>query len=82
MREFRHRLGEFAESESPVAITKHGRTIGFYIPVRHAPAEEDLTALREAGRALDALMAERGLSEEELVTDFKKARQAKKKRGR
>ena len=82
MREFRHRFGDYAESANAVAITKHGRTVGFYIPLRRKPAVEDLAAFREAGQALHALMAEKGISEDELVADFKAMVKASKNRRR
>jgi antitoxin (DNA-binding transcriptional repressor) of toxin-antitoxin stability system len=76
MREFREQLAQYLESEAPIAVTKHGRTVGLYIPVRHRPAEEDLAALREAGRRLDDWLARRGVTEDELVTEFKARRKA------
>jgi len=76
MREFREQLAQYLESEVPIAVTKHGRTVGLYIPVRHRPAEEDLVALREAGRRLDEWMARQGVTEDELVTEFKAQRKA------
>jgi hypothetical protein len=81
MREFREQLAALLESDKPVAVTKHGRTVGLYIPIRHRPEAEDLEALREAGRTLDAWMATQGLSEDELVAEFKQARKAGRKRG-
>jgi len=41
---------------------------------RKTPEFADREALREAGRRLDALMAEHKVSEEELVADFERAR--------
>ncbi len=76
MREFREQLAEYLESDVPIAVTKHGRTVGFYIPLRNRPAEEDLAALREAGRRLDDWMARAGVAEEQLVTEFKARRKA------
>ena len=32
VREFRERLSEHLMSESPIAVTKHGLTVGYYIP--------------------------------------------------
>jgi PHD/YefM family antitoxin component YafN of YafNO toxin-antitoxin module len=32
----------------PVAITRHGDTIGYYIPVRRKRIESERTALKEA----------------------------------
>jgi hypothetical protein len=81
VREFRDQLGTYLESDKPVAVTKHGRTVGFYIPTRGRPDLEDIAALQEAGRTLDAWLRERGLSEEELVAEFDQLRKAGRKRG-
>jgi antitoxin (DNA-binding transcriptional repressor) of toxin-antitoxin stability system len=82
MREFREQLAQYLESEVPIAVTKHGRTVGFYIPLRNPPAEEDLVALREAGRQLDEWMVRAGVTEDALVTEFKARRKAgRRKRG-
>jgi hypothetical protein len=82
IREFREQLGSYLESSQPVAITKHGRTVGFYIPVHRGPELEDREALREAGRRLDAWMAEKKVSEDELVDDFERSRKTSRARGR
>jgi antitoxin (DNA-binding transcriptional repressor) of toxin-antitoxin stability system len=82
VREFREQLGSYLESAKPVAITKHGRTVGFYIPVHRAPELEEREALREAGRRLDAWMAEKKVSEDELVADFEHSRKTGRRRGR
>ncbi len=82
VREFREQLGSYHESAKPVAITKHGRTVGFYIPVHRAPELEEREALREAGRRLDAWMAEKKVSEDELVADFEQSRKTGRRRGR
>jgi antitoxin (DNA-binding transcriptional repressor) of toxin-antitoxin stability system len=82
IRQFREQLGNYLESSRPVAITKHGRTVGFYIPVHRAPELEEREALREAGRRLNAWMAEHNLGEEELVADFEHSRKSGRTRGR
>jgi len=74
IREFREQLGSLLESAKPIAITKHGRTVGFYIPVHRKVELEDREALREAGRRLDAWMTEQKVSEDELVSDFERSR--------
>jgi antitoxin (DNA-binding transcriptional repressor) of toxin-antitoxin stability system len=82
MREFREQLARYLESEVPIAVTKHGRTVGLYIPVRHEPAEQDIAALRDAGRRLDEWLRGQGVTEEELVAEFKARRkQGPRKRG-
>ncbi len=80
MREFREQLGTYLESDRPVAITKHGRTVGFYIPARRHVELEDQQALREAGRLLDIWMADHKLDTEELTAEFDRARKSGRKR--
>ena len=39
VREFREQITRFLESETPVAITRRGETLGVYVPTpRRAPA--------------------------------------------
>jgi prevent-host-death family protein len=82
IREFREQLGSYLESTHPVVITKHGQTVGFYIPVRRAPERADREALREAGRWLESWLAESKVSEEELVADFERSRKKGRSRVR
>jgi hypothetical protein len=79
IREFRENLSSYLESKTPVAITRHGATIGIYVPTRPKPSQADLEALRVAGRQLDVLIAEAGTSEEELMEDFKDLRRESRK---
>jgi len=74
IREFRENLSSFLESKTPVAITRHGATIGIYLPTRTRPSQAELDALRAAGEKLDAMIAAAGSSEEQLMDDFKKLR--------
>jgi len=74
IREFREQLAAHLESDTPLVITRHGQTIGYYIPVRPRPRVEEVEALRNAARALDSLIRAGGASEEELVTEFKQLR--------
>ena len=62
-----------------MAITRHGETVGFYIPARRKRSEADLDALRRAGEQLDAMIAAAGTTEDELVEDFKESRRAVRK---
>jgi antitoxin (DNA-binding transcriptional repressor) of toxin-antitoxin stability system len=78
IREFRENLSDYLESAKPVTITRHGATIGFYIPAPQKRSEADLEALRRAGEQLDILIAAAGTSEEELVADFKEQRRKRR----
>lgn len=80
IREFREKLADFLEADQPVAITRHGETVGFYIPTRRKVKDEDLAALRAAAARLDAMIEASGASEEDLVSDFKKALRMARKR--
>lgn len=72
IREFREQLSTYLESKKPVAITRHGETIGYYIPVHVKQSQVD--ALRRAGTQLDAMVAGMNTTEDELVAEFKTAR--------
>lgn len=74
IREFRASLAEYIESNTPVAITRHGQTVGYFIPAR-GHDEAELAALKHASRALDELLTRHDVDTEAVVADFKKARQ-------
>jgi PHD/YefM family antitoxin component YafN of YafNO toxin-antitoxin module len=80
IREFRENLAAYLlESHAPVAITRHGDTIGYYIPVRRKRTEAERAALEEAATRLADELAAIGVTEDELVADFKKWRAARRK---
>jgi antitoxin (DNA-binding transcriptional repressor) of toxin-antitoxin stability system len=78
IREFRENLSSYLESTTPVAITRHGATIGIYVPTKPKPSQAQLEAFRVAGEKLDAMIAAAGTSEEELMEDLKKLRREKR----
>ena len=83
IREFRARLADYLlDSDQPVAVTRHGATVGYFIPARAARADLDRLALKEAAAQMDALLQREGVTEADLdqvTRDFrawrKKARQ-------
>jgi antitoxin (DNA-binding transcriptional repressor) of toxin-antitoxin stability system len=80
VREFRENLSGYLESAAPVAIMRHGKTLGVYVPTPQRPQEENLEALRRAGEQLDALIASSGATEDRLVSEFKTLRKARRAR--
>ena len=80
IREFRENLSTYLESKKPVAITRHGATIGIYLPTRPKPSQADLEAFRVAGEKLDAMIAAAGTNGEELMEDFKQLRREERMR--
>lgn len=75
VREFRAGLAEFIASAEPVAVTRHGVTVGWFIPTPTDRAAE-VASLRSAAQALDALLAERGVDADEVVAGFRALRAA------
>jgi len=78
IREFRENLSSYLESKTPVAITRHGATIGIYVPTKPKPRQADMEALRAAGEKMQELIAAAGTTEEELLEDFKKLRRERR----
>lgn len=80
IREFRDNLATYLlESDAPMAITRHGDTIGYYIPARRKRTEADRTALKEAASKLQSVLTSQGISEDEVIEDFKKWRSGRRK---
>ena len=75
IREFRENLASYLlESETPVAITRHGDTVGYYIPARRKRSEAERTALKEAAARLQEMLVAGGISEEEILKGFRRWR--------
>lgn len=74
IRELRENLAGYLESGRPLAITRHGETLGFYIPAQRRNRKAELQALRTAAKELDAMIASWGATEDELMDEYKKVR--------
>ena len=55
IREFRAGLADYIASDVPIAITKHGQTVGFFIPA-NVDRAADVAALKSAAAKLDQLL--------------------------
>ena len=74
MREFRAHLPQYLLTAVPVAITRHGETVGYYIPTRHHVEQAELDALKQAAMALEKLLVSHGVTEDELFQEFRALR--------
>ncbi len=73
VREFREQIARYLESDSPVAVTRRGETLGVYVPTpRRRTRPADLSELRAAARKLAETLSD--VDEEEFVAEFKKLR--------
>jgi PHD/YefM family antitoxin component YafN of YafNO toxin-antitoxin module len=80
IREFRENLASYLlEADAPVAITRHGDTIGYYIPARRKRGEAERIALKEAAVRLQQALEAEGISEEEILKDFKRWRAGRRR---
>lgn len=69
VREFRQGLAEYIDQTEPVTITRHGQTVGLFIPV-HRDRKADLAAYAEAAQKANALLTEWDATEDEVVAEF------------
>ena len=74
MRDFRDNLAKYLSSSTPVAILRHGQTVGYFLPTQLQPAESEQESLKRAAAALDALLVEQGIDEDTLLTEFRQLR--------
>ena len=73
IREFRAGLADFIASSTPVAVTRHGQTIGYFIPT-HGQAEADIASLKKASKTSDRLLATKSVEVDAVIAEFKTAR--------
>jgi hypothetical protein len=66
VREFRDHATQYLAGDEPLAIERHGQTIGYYIPVGPTRKERFATALVRLEQLTQQIMDETGLTEEEL----------------
>jgi antitoxin (DNA-binding transcriptional repressor) of toxin-antitoxin stability system len=71
IRELRSRLASHLESSTPIEVTRHGRTIGLYVPLPQQGNLSDREKAMEAGRLMQSELERLGLSEDELSADFR-----------
>jgi PHD/YefM family antitoxin component YafN of YafNO toxin-antitoxin module len=80
IREFRDKLASYLlETEETVAITRHGDTVGYYIPARRKRTDAERAALKEAASRLQEALTKEGISEDEVLKDFKRSRRRERR---
>jgi len=73
VREFRESIASLLESDTPVAVTRRGETLGVYVPTRRKhPKTADLSELKAAADRLAKALAD--VDQEQLVAEFKQLR--------
>lgn len=75
IRVFRDNLATYLlESDKPLAITRHGDTIGFYLPARRKRTESQKAAFAAAHARMQEMMAAAGVTEGDMIEEFERLR--------
>lgn len=69
VREFRDHATKYLAGPDPVAVNRHGRVIGFYLPLKR-DEDEVRRAIARLGQAVEQVLDETGMSEQELAGLF------------
>jgi antitoxin (DNA-binding transcriptional repressor) of toxin-antitoxin stability system len=69
VREFRDHATKYLAGPEPVAVNRHGKVIGFYIPLRR-DEDEVRHAVAQLSKAVEQVIDETGISEDELAGLF------------
>ena len=77
VKEFRNNFAKYLNATSPIILMRQGKTVGYFLPTDQEPEKAELEALKSAAAKLDTLLEEKGISEDELVNEFRQLRQRK-----
>ncbi len=66
VREFRDHATSYLSGSDPVAVSKHGRVIGFYVPLAR-DENEVARAITRLNETVGQVLADSGMSEDELA---------------
>jgi len=69
----REHLDAYLDANQPLAVTRQGATVGFYLPIRHA-APEVMEAYRAAGQRVSEFLDAAGEDEDSIAEDFERWR--------
>jgi len=69
IREFKNQATAMMSSGETLVIERHGKPIGFFVPVVAKDRGEGRAALGRLGRLVEGVLRESGLDEDELVRE-------------
>lgn len=70
IREFKTHATTMMGSGETLVIERHGRPIGFFVPVAAKDRREGRAALGRLGRLVEELLGDSGLDEDEFVREI------------
>lgn len=74
VREFRDQATSMMGAGETLVIERHGEPIGFFVPVTAKDRKAGRKALGRLGTAVDKVLSEAGVSEDELVDEVGRGR--------
>jgi antitoxin (DNA-binding transcriptional repressor) of toxin-antitoxin stability system len=78
--DFQKNLLEYLKISTPLVITQHGKTVALWLPVPRRKTEAEWAEFDRAAARVDEFVAELdGMTEEEIVEDFKRWRTGHKR---
>lgn len=66
IREFRDKASHYLASDEAIAVKRHGKIVGFYLPVRESESGEVQAALMRLSQTVETALAQSGWDEEKL----------------
>ncbi|MDJ0718807.1 MAG: hypothetical protein QNJ54_32040 [Prochloraceae cyanobacterium] len=66
IREFRDKASQYLASSEVVAVKRHGKLVGFYVPVAQTDEIEISLALQRLSETIETAKRESGLDEEAI----------------
>lgn len=67
VREFKNQATSLMASGETLVIERHGRPIGFFVPLEAKDRRAGRAALGRLGKVVDEILAKTGMTEDELV---------------
>ncbi|MDJ0594389.1 MAG: hypothetical protein QNJ72_31180 [Pleurocapsa sp. MO_226.B13] len=67
IREFRDKASQYLASKDAVAVKRHGKLVGFYIPVSQSEEIEIEEALQRLNQTVEKAIAKSGMDEAALA---------------
>jgi antitoxin (DNA-binding transcriptional repressor) of toxin-antitoxin stability system len=67
IREFRDKASQYLASGEAVAVKRHGKIVGFYIPIEQSEKIEIEQALQRLNQTVETAIAESGMDEAALA---------------
>lgn len=81
IREFRDKLATYLlTADKPLAITRHGDTIGYYLPRKRKTTEAEWKVLNEVHARLQAEMDSAGVTQDGLINEFERLRKRERRK--